>query len=184
MYSAFIAAAFFIGVIINDAIQKIPPVEMAKHTFFGFISVLGLWALEESGRSALAWGLFLIPTFVCIGSLIYVSVTDSPKREFVPAPPKPLPKEPEPTLQLPNENTVCVELTFDPSKPKHEPIPTCEVSETTGEIGMPGTLPIGPVPTKRDSDSSQETPDAPVDSADILASLNKRITPYTVCDSA
>ncbi len=187
MYSALIAAAFFVGVIINDAIQKNPPMDIGKHAFFGFVSVFGLWAIEESGRSAVAWGLFLVPTFVFIGSFIYVGVTGAPKQEPsppmkpLPAPPKQL-SEPEPALQLPTEDTVCVELTFDPNKPKPEPIPTCEVSETTGEIGMPGTLPIDK--PKKEESSGDTMPEVPPNPADILASLNKRLTPYTVCDSA
>lgn len=160
--------------------------ETGKHVFFGFIAVASLWALDASGRGAIAWGLLLIPSVVFFSSLIYVFVNDVPAPAVAVAPkpaPKPTP-EPEPTVNLPDENTVCVEMEFDPSKPKPAPLPSCDVSEETGEIGMPGSFPVKPAGTEADAASAaaaaqEQKPPTP---EEILASLNKRLTPYTVCD--
>ncbi len=185
MNPAFVAAAFFVAVVLNDLIQKNSTMDLAKHALFGFIVVLGLWALASSGRSAIAWGLFMVPLLVFIGSFLYVLITGTgEKHRFVPAAPAPAPStvsEPAPVLNLPDESTVCVEMTFDPNEPKHEPLPTCEVSETTGEVGMPGTLPKPPKPSQ-DQSQSQGQPSASTE--DVLGELNRRLTPYTVCDSA
>jgi hypothetical protein len=188
MYPAFVAAAFFVAVVINDLIQQNPPMDLAKHAFFGFIVVLGLWALAKSGRIAIAWGLFIVPLFVFIGSFLYVIITGTgEKHKFVPAAPAPAPSavsEPAPVLNLPDESTVCVEMTFDPNAPKPEPTPTCEVSDTTGEVGMPGTLPKPQSKPSQDQGQGNAQKQASASTEDVLGELNRRLTPYTVCDSA
>lgn len=183
MFAALVAAAFITGAVINDFIQKNTAMETGKHAFFGFIAVVSLWALEASGRAAIAWGLLLVPSVVFFSSLIYVFVNGMPAPAVVPAPaPAPAPQpEPEPTVNLPDENTVCVELEFDPSKSKPAPLPSCDVSEETGEIGMPGSFPVKPSPTEADAAAAAQEQKPPTPE-EILASLNKRLTPYTVCD--
>jgi hypothetical protein len=188
MYPALITAAFFTGVLLDDVIQKANPTEIGKHFLFGFLAVLGLWALEVRGMPIVAWGLLVVPTTVFLATLTYVFLSPPPAKPFVPIPPpapKPAPKE-EPTVQLPDENTVCVELEFDPSNPKPAPLPSCDVG-ADGTIGMPGTVcpqaaPITPSCSTDLSRVSETTAPSATETLDsLLKSINPSLTPVTTC---
>jgi hypothetical protein len=203
MYPAIIAAAFFTGVILNSLFQNAPPMEIGKLFFFGFIAIVGLIALELRDLPIVAWGLLLIPTIVFASSLVYAFLNPpaAPEPKPLPPAPKPAPKPEEPTVQVPDENTVCVELEFDPSKPKPQPLPTCDVG-ADGTIGMPGTVP--------DACPDEPKPSCPTDLVsalggsvgsgssssgsgsgatktptldELLKSMNKSLTPVTVCNA-
>ena len=199
MYPAIIAAAFFTAVLLNDLAQNQTPMEIGKHIFFGFIAVFGLWALEFREMGIVAWGLLVVPTVVFASSLLYTVLNPPPPPAPKPLPPapKPAPQPEEPAVQLPDENTVCVELEFDPS-PKPAPLPSCEVG-ADGTIGMPGTLPKpAPAPScPSDLIGGTSTPGATGGAGsstgassttqtleDLLKSMNKSLTPVTVCPGA
>lgn len=173
-----------------------------KNIFFGVVAIVGLWALEARGLGIVAWGLLVIPAVVFASGFLY-TILNPVAKPLPPIPiPKPLPppKPEEPAVQLPDENTVCVELEFDPSKPKPQPLPSCEVG-ADGTIGMPGTLPLpAPVPScptgisgsgsgsggsgSSGSGASTTTPTATQTLEDLLKSMNKSLTPVTVCPSS
>jgi protein TonB len=195
MYPAIIAAAFFTAVVLNDIFQSAKPMTFGKNIFFGIIAIVGLWALEARGLGIVAWGLLVIPAVVFASGFLYTILNPLPKP--LPPPPKPAPPPPpkpeEPAVQLPDENTVCVELEFDPSKPEPHPLPSCDVG-ADGTIGMPGTLPLpAPVPScptglssttgTSGSGAFTSTPTATPTLEDLLKSMNKSLTPVTVCPS-
>lgn len=199
MYPAIIAAAFFTAVLLNDLAQNQTPMEIGKHVFFGFIAVFGLWALEFREMGIVAWGLLVVPTVVFASSLLYTVLNPPPPPAPKPLPPapKPEPQPEEPAVQLPDENTVCVELEFD-SSPKPVTPPSCEVG-ADGTIGMPGTLPkpepapscpsdiIGGVSADSLSGSGGSSTSASSTTQtleDLLKSMNKSLTPVTVCPGA
>lgn len=202
MYPAIIVAAFFTGVFLNNLFQKAPPVELGKTFLFGFVAVLGLWALEAREMPIVAWALLVVPTVVFASSFLYAALNPPPppKPKPLPAPlPAPAPKPEEPAVQLPDENTVCVELEFDPSKPKPAPLPSCSVCED-GSLGMPGSCPAEPAcPTDAlnslggnvggsgrggfGGGASSSGPTATPNLDDLLKSMNKSLTPVTVCNA-
>jgi hypothetical protein len=202
MYPAIIAAAFFTAVLLNDLAQNQKPMEIGKHVFFGVLAVFGLWALEYRDMGIVAWGLLVIPAVVFASSLLYTVLNPPPApKPLPPAPapaPAPKPEPEEPVVQLPDENTVCVELEFDPSKPKPAPLPSCEVG-ADGTIGMPGTLPkptpapscpsdiiggvsAGSLSGRGGSSTSASSTTQTLE--DLLKSMNKSLTPVTVCPGA
>lgn len=200
MYAAVIAAAFFTAVLLNDLAQNIKAMEIGKHVFFGFLAVFGLWMLESRDMGIVAWGLLVVPAVVFASSLLYTILNPPlPPPKPLPPPPAPKPEPEEPVVNLPDENTVCVELEFDPSKPKPVPQPSCEVGED-GTIGMPGTLPkpqpqpspscpsdlIGGTSSGGSSSldgSASSSPSSTQTLEQLLKAMNPSLTPVTVCPS-
>jgi hypothetical protein len=201
MYPAFIAAAFFTGILLNDVLQKVAPMELGKHFLFGFLAVLGLWAIEARGMPIVAWGLLVVPTAVLSTSLVYVFLSPAAPVAPVVAPmpiPKPIPPAPkevpeETPIQLPDENTVCVDLDFSDAANTKPALPSCDIG-ADGTIGMPGT--VKPVTPSCPTNLSQTTGSASATTAatttapsatqtldDLLKSMNKSLTPVTVCEA-
>jgi len=193
MYSAFVTAALFIGIIINDYISN---QSATNHIFIGIIAVAGMVLLAYKGLDRIGWILLAVPVVVISVSFIYISLNskkEAPTPVPAPAPaPTPAPKPSStPILNLPDpldDNSVCIEYS---APPKIKTAPQCTLL-ADGTVGLPPACPTSepasvhtpppPTPTSSRTGSSN-TNSNPTTVSNLLNSIKSNLTPVSYCNS-
>jgi cytoskeletal protein RodZ len=70
-YPALTTAALFTALILSDTIQRNTS-QVGQHALMGFISVLLMLLLSQSGAEIVAWGILFLPMFIIFLSFIMV----------------------------------------------------------------------------------------------------------------